>query len=607
MYERFFGLVDAPFRLTPDPRYLFLSRRHADALAHLKLGLTESSGFVCITGDVGTGKTTVLRAFLAGVGPDVTTAYVFNPALSPLELLQTVNAELGLSATTTSKKELVDELNLHLLEQRRTGRRSVVVIDEAQALGVEVLEQLRLLSNLETTTEKLLRIVLVGQPQLQQLLLHPELVQLNQRITLRWHMGPLTRSETAAYVRHRLQVASRAQSGRVFTRSALALVHRYSAGVPRLVNMVAHRAMVAAFARDERVVGRRTVQQAYREIVNVPLPARPKSPAWTAAWAAVGAGVCLGVIALGGRELAWRAAPPPPAEADAAAKAAPPPPADPAPGALADASSTPAPVAAPASAPEGTPRDASAPDPHPADAPAAEGPVLAALAPAVAVPEPSPAEPLATLAPLAKLDVEVTARTAVAAVLDTWRERRLDADESAHAADFTRIARARGLEYLPFSGNVTMLRLLDHPAVLELQLPDTAGPRYAALVGLTTDAVVLALPDGRATVSIALLDRVWLGQAHLLWRDFEGVGVGTLGPDARGPTVAHLQALLRRAGFYGGADTGVFDAATGQSVTAFQRSRLLDADGRVGRLTRVVLYAAAGGYPRPTLAGGAPS
>jgi len=204
MYERFFGLVDAPFRLTPDPRYLFLSRRHADALAHLKLGLTESSGFVCITGDVGTGKTTVLRAFLAGVGPDVTTAYVFNPALSPLELLQTVNAELGLSATTTSKKELVDELNLHLLEQRRTGRRSVVVIDEAQALGVEVLEQLRLLSNLETTTEKLLRIVLVGQPQLQQLLLHPELVQLNQRITLRWHMGPLTRSETAAYVRHRL-------------------------------------------------------------------------------------------------------------------------------------------------------------------------------------------------------------------------------------------------------------------------------------------------------------------------------------------------------------------------------------------------------------------
>ena len=139
MYERFFGLVDAPFRLTPDPRYLFLSRRHADALAHLTLGLTESSGFVCITGDVGTGKTTVLRAFLAGVGPDVTTAYVFNPALSPLELLQTVNAELGLSATTTSKKELVDELNLHLLEQRRTGRRSVVVIDEAQALGVEVL------------------------------------------------------------------------------------------------------------------------------------------------------------------------------------------------------------------------------------------------------------------------------------------------------------------------------------------------------------------------------------------------------------------------------------------------------------------------------------
>src|SRR2546428_3777702 len=248
MYERFFGLVDTPFRLTPDPRYLFLSPKHAEALAHLKLGLRESSGFVCITGDVGTGKTTLLRAFLGGLTPEISTAYIFNPALSALELLQTINTEFGLPAATTSRKELTSSLNQHLLAQREAGRQAVVVIDEAQALGIEVLEQLRLLSNLETTTEKLLRIVLVGQPQLRTLLLHPGLVQLNQRITLRWHIGPLGKAETAAYVQHRIAVASRGQIRDLFTRPAMRLVHRLSGGLPRLINMVAHRALLAAFA-----------------------------------------------------------------------------------------------------------------------------------------------------------------------------------------------------------------------------------------------------------------------------------------------------------------------------------------------------------------------
>ena len=193
MYERFFGLADAPFRLTPDPRFLFLSRKHADALAHLRLGLSESSGFVCITGDVGTGKTTVLRHFLTELAPEASVAYVINPTLSPVELLQTINLEFGLPAPSTSRKTLIDDLNRHLLAQREAGRRAVVVVDEAQALSVEVLEHLRLLSNLETTTEKLLRIVLVGQPQLRTLLAHPELAQLNQRITLRWHSMLMSR------------------------------------------------------------------------------------------------------------------------------------------------------------------------------------------------------------------------------------------------------------------------------------------------------------------------------------------------------------------------------------------------------------------------------
>src|SRR5215472_18602435 len=295
MYAPLFGLVDAPFRLTPGPRYLFLSRKHADALAHLRLGLSESSGFVCITGDVGTGKTTVLRHFLGELAPESSVAYVVNPTLSPLELLQTINAEFGLPARRTSKKDLIDHLNRHLLTQREAGSRAVVVVDEAQALSMEVLEHLRLLSNLETTTEKLLRIILVGQPQLRALLAHPELAQLNQRITLRWHIGPLDREETMAYVRHRLEIASEGQVRDVFSRPALRAIHSRSHGVPRLINMLAHRAMLAAFAAERRTVTLRSVWRAYREVATLPLPAR-SAPAPRAPWAS--AALAVGVVGL---------------------------------------------------------------------------------------------------------------------------------------------------------------------------------------------------------------------------------------------------------------------------------------------------------------------
>jgi len=255
VYQEFFGLNDAPFRLTPDPRFLYLSPKHAEALAHLRLGLTEPGGFVCITGDIGTGKTTVLRTFLEDLGPEVATAFVFNPTLSWDDLLQRIARELGVpAAATTSHVDMMDALNAHLLATRKEGRVSVVVIDEAQAVPLEVLERLRLLSNLETTTEKLLRLVLVGQPQLARVLLDPSLAQLNQRITLRWHLGPLTRSETFAYVRHRLGVAGGEHAPRLFTRPALRLVHRFSGGVPRLANMIGHRALLAAYVVRQRRV-----------------------------------------------------------------------------------------------------------------------------------------------------------------------------------------------------------------------------------------------------------------------------------------------------------------------------------------------------------------
>src|SRR5579862_1623049 len=224
MYEHFFGLEDEPFRLTPDPRYLFLSPKHAEALAHLRLGLSESSGFVCITGDVGTGKTTLLRAFLAELGPNITAAYTVLPPVSAFELLCRIGRAFGLPASAPTQGDLVDELHTYLLEQHKAGRISVIILDEAQALSIELLEQLRLLLNLETETQKLLRIILVGQPQLRNLLLDPELAQLNQRITLRWHLGPLSYRETVGYVDHRIAVASGNRGSHLFSGPALRLL-----------------------------------------------------------------------------------------------------------------------------------------------------------------------------------------------------------------------------------------------------------------------------------------------------------------------------------------------------------------------------------------------
>jgi general secretion pathway protein A len=642
MYERFFGLVDAPFRLTPDPRYLFLSRKHAEALAHLKLGLSESSGFVCITGDVGTGKTTLLRSFLTNVDDDTWSAYIFNPSMSAIELLQTINAELGIPSTSDSQKVLVDALNKHLLMQRQAQRRSVVVIDEAQALSIDVLEQLRLLSNLETTTEKLLRIVLVGQPQLRTLLAHSELAQLNQRITLRWHMGPLAYRETVAYMRHRLAIASDGEQTNLFTRAAIWQVHRLSHGIPRLINMIAHRALLAAFAADQRTVTARSVLRAYREIGALPLtgaaPAAPAGPR-RLALAATALAVVVGAIALGlprlgalpglglphqerseHRAPAVAPSPAPEPEAPAPAVAAPAP-SDVAPAPVADvppaAEAREAPAVAAGDSPP-PPADAGAPagdapPPPPADAPA---PVAGETAPAPA-PTPEPAPAVAALEPaappvdpgvataaveqrLAALDPHASARAAVQALLAAWHARPLDPGEPASLADLTAVATRRGLEPLPLQGNGSMLRLLDLPAVLELRVPAADGPRFATLTTLADGRATLVVGDEAMPIDDAFLDRYWFGQAYLLWRDFEALGPA-FGREGRGLAVARLQGLLGRTGLYAGGATGTFDAATAAAVLAFQRSRFLVPDGRVGKLTRIVLYSAAGGYARPML------
>lgn len=267
MYAPFFGLSKEPFSIAPDPRFLFMSEQHREALAHLLYGLGGGGGFVLLTGEIGAGKTTVFRCFLEQLPPHCAVAYVFNPKLTAVELLQTVCGEFGIALPERegSVKALVDTLNAFLLAEHAKGRQAVLVIDEAQSLSADVLEQLRLLTNLETAERKLLQIVLIGQPELRELVARPDLEQLAQRIVARYHLGALSAAETRQYIRHRFAVAG-PQAPLPFGERALARIHRLSGGVPRRINLLADRALLGAYARSETRVDERTVEQAAREV-----------------------------------------------------------------------------------------------------------------------------------------------------------------------------------------------------------------------------------------------------------------------------------------------------------------------------------------------------
>jgi general secretion pathway protein A len=265
MYTAFFGLRDKPFALSPDPRFLFLSEAHREALAHLLYGIEQGEGFIAVTGEVGTGKTTLCRTLLKRLGPTTEVAYVLNPTLSPLELLEAVNAELGLPVTGRSQRELHEQINDFVLARRAERRRVLLIIDEAQDLASETLEQVRLLSNLETDTQKLLQIILIGQPELDAKLASAELRQLRQRITVYWRLRPLTAAETREYVNHRLRVAAGTDRA-LFNAGALREIHRRSEGVPRLTNVLCDRALLAAYADEASQVDRARVRSVWREL-----------------------------------------------------------------------------------------------------------------------------------------------------------------------------------------------------------------------------------------------------------------------------------------------------------------------------------------------------
>ena len=542
MYCETFGLREKPFNMTPDPRYLFLSGSHREALAHLVYGIDNRTGFIELTGEVGAGKTTVLRSFLAQLDPErYRTALIFNPCLSALDLLQAVNREFQIPAEGLGHTALLEALNLFLIRQNEEGRIVVLVIDEAQNLQPEVLEQIRLISNLETDREKLLQIVLSGQPELGRLLGRNDLRQLNQRIVVRYHLRPMTAHDTYLYILHRLKVAG-AKGSLSFTKDAARRIYRYSGGLPRLVNIASDRALLAAYTQNTQTVTARIASAGIADVKHNRASLGRKS--------LVAAGIATVALAAAALYFVGQNLP--------------------------EAFRPTAPVAAT--------------QPSAATLPAAAS-------------QQTPGTPSQGLeAALSGLTEEASARAALNALAKVWKVNPLEGfvDLSDPQA-VERAVRQAGFSVYRFSGNLGALLRLDSPAVLELRLPGAAGKRYVALTGTREGQIQIDLPpDGAGAMPAVDLERYWTGRALVIWKNLLDLPV-KITPGASGRHVRDLQGLLARAGAYDGQATGRYDRQTISAVRNFQSAGGIEPDGVAGQQTLILLYRAAGRSDTPGL------
>ena len=558
MYLSFFGLNDKPFAITPDPRYLYLSERHAEALAHLLYGINEAGGFVQLTGEVGTGKTTTIRSLLAQTPKNAEVALILNPRMSAPEFLLTICEEIGIGvpdSATGSLKDLVDILNDYLLKAHAGGRRVVLVVDEAQNLSTEVLEQVRLLTNLETNTQKLLQIILIGQPELRELLGRNELRQLAQRITGRYHLDPLSSDETSAYVRHRLRVAGATTD--MFSAHALSEVFRLSGGVPRVINVISDRALLGAYTQDKHRVDGSLVRAAAAEVFG-----RQFAAPWLPWAGAAAAGVALVVTAV----LLWEFAPWNGSSSEAKA-------------------STPTVASA-------TSRAASTKALPTSGSPEASADAAAAIK--VASITPPASESLVQL--LAAHRAETVPDEAFGKLFGIWGMR-----YTAGTDDPCTQAVAQGLECLVQRGSFGQLRQFNRPAILLLN--DGSGNEHQVLLtNLSDERAKVDLGGAKHDVGIGELSRYWFGDFVMLWRPATQ-NVKPLSVGMRGAEVRWLrQSLQRLSGSpTDAAASDLFDAELSRQVMEFQRRNQLAVDGIAGVQTQIVLASAVSGNDSPLL------
>lgn len=547
MYTQFFGLTEKPFSITPDPRYLYMSQRHADALAHLLYGISESGGFIQLTGEVGTGKTTLVRSLFEQLPDEADVALILNPELTTEEFLTAITDELGLKVPgDRSVKALIDGLNAYLLDAHSRGRRTVLIVDEAQNLGTELLEQVRLLTNLETPKQKLLQIILIGQPELREVLSRADMRQVAQRVTGRYHLEPLNQADTTRYVRHRMRVAG--ASGSVFRPAAIREIFRRSKGVPRLINVVADRALLAGYAQESKSIGRRLVRRAAAEVFG-----DRRAVAWRRRLAAGAAAAALaGAAAVGTMYWLDRFA--------------------------------------------GVPGEPLAG----AGLPGAPAPLLAEAREILAVQEPGidaedtthPAELVQDTTPLAELladpAVPKDTATAFATLFALWGRSYEPGSQPA-----CQQAEVLNLRCWFQRGSVTYLRSLDRPAILNLIGED--GEQYqVVLQHMDNDTANLAFGARTFRTSLTDLSRYWFGDSLMLWRPGALQGED-LAPGMEGEGVRWLRASLERIG--GDSESGsvpdaglsFFDSDLETRVRDYQRQRRLSVDGIAGAQTQIAI------------------
>lgn len=580
MYKNFFGFKERPFKLVPNPAYLYLSRGHEEALAHLTYAIRQGDGFVEITGEVGTGKTTLCRAFLENLGEEgLEAAYIFNPKMDATQLLRAVNDEFGIDATADNTKDLIDVLNGFLLEKKAEGKRVLLLIDEAQNLSKDVLEQLRLLSNLETNTSKLLQIILVGQPELGEMLDSHDLRQLGQRITLSCHLSPLSFRETREYILHRLRVAARKEEVQ-FTLPAVQVLYRYSGGIPRLINIACDRALLTAFGLNRKRITAGIARSAVREVADrrsVKRNILAFGPGRWAMAAVLGLAILVaGLLYLGrsneSNEL----------QASTAVTKQPP---------VLEEPSAPPPL-------------------DTGEERADEGPAAGSpegSAPAVPPPETAspPAIPRAAQRVtrvesldrhLAGVDASSSRRSALQAALALWVEKPVlspylsDMEQDEDVFRFA--ARQNGLRIHRVRGGLPLLETLNVPAILPLMLPQGVAPRYVTLRRIRNGEVALQGGDSSEStirVSPDVLGARWNGEAYVVWKNFLNYE-GVIPTGATRESIITLKMLLQDIGFKNIEITPYYDEAVRDAVEAVQKRNGVAVDGIVGPMTKIVLY-----------------
>jgi general secretion pathway protein A len=571
MYNTFFGFKEKPFKLVPNPAYFYLSKSHEEALAHLNYAISQGDGFVEITGEVGTGKTTLCRAFLENLNQTVEAAYIFNPKLGPKQLLRTINEEFGIQTAGENTKDLIDDLNSFLIQKKAAGKKVILLIDEAQNLNRNVLEQLRLLSNLETNRDKLLQIILVGQPELSEILNSHSLRQLGQRITLRYQLSPLTFNECKEYIQYRINIAAQ-KTAIKFDRSAYRQIYKYSKGIPRLINIVCDRSLLTAFVLNQFNITSGIAKTSIKELAMrgytrrygiatstwmlmslsflsivflVVVLYQPIKNRISAAFSAAGNQET--ILASGSNEIQSETA-------------------------------------------MDGPQDKTA------------GQITSEAAN-----QEYKRFPTIGLADyLMNMDGRGSRQPALMNAMNLWK---INAPYASYLTDidddqtyFRLSAKSGGLFIHRLETDFGFLKTLNLPAILEFYPPGSPTPGYLTLSRIDGDKIVLEGKDKTELIVTHLdeLEFYWSGVAYLPWKNFHSIW-GTIPAQSSKDSVITLKLLLQDLGFENVAIDDQYDDQAKHAVEILQAKYGIPVDGFVGPLTKIILYREKDSFEMPQL------